>query len=295
MMSNCAPQPNSRTGFTVIEVLLYFSIASFLIVGLILGVQSSIARQRYNDSVNDLADFLKSQYFAVSNPELPQWSGTDLLDYNAAPTCGFAESIVGRNYDGTIAETARVRGQSRCQLYGRLITFGEDGDQTKVNVYLVTGMDGRGGDLLGEILSDLEISNIFIPALNLADSYNIPYNAEAQGTGKDQPLQAAILLVRPPRSGGARTLIANRDFNISETWRRIKGDDGDPTSIFPKNSFSDDSDAFKLTGKLDICVGSDDVFAIGGKRRAIRVKAGGGNASAIEILAADGEENPCEV
>lgn len=84
----------TRQGFTIIEVILFVAISAALIVGLLLGVSSAIARQRYNDSVQDLADWLKTQYLAVSNPTIPlwgtagaPWSGSDFLDYQTWKSC----------------------------------------------------------------------------------------------------------------------------------------------------------------------------------------------------------------
>jgi hypothetical protein len=280
-----------RTGFTVIEVILFVAISAALIMGLIIGTSTSIARQRYTDAVQDLADWIKNEYYAVSNPDLPDWDGADLLDFPVgSKTCGFNEPVVGKDSSGAATSLPRRRGQSRCQLYGKLITFGENGDQNRVNSYLVTGMDGRSGDIKGENpLSDLKVSNMFIPSTQLSDHYYIPYSASAQGTAANQPLKAAILLVRPPLSGGVRTLVATQPFgaaySIDSTWQSIRSSHGDPSGIFPAAAYTS-ADGFKLTGDLSICVGSEDVFAIGGKRREIRIKAGGGNASAVEIVAA---------
>jgi hypothetical protein len=291
----------TRKGFTVIEVVLFVAISGLLLVGLLFGVTSSIARQRYQDSVQDLADFLKTQFYAVSNPQLPEWfdgrwMGQDMLDYNTGDTCGFAEPIVGLDYEGNATAVPRRRGQSNCQYYGRLITFGENGEQDRVNVYLVVGMDGRGGALSGVPLDDLIASDIFIPAPDMADNYYIPFSAQAQSVGVNAPLRAAILIARPPRSGGVRTFIATQPFgenyDLTQSWRILKDGSGDPSEIFPDTAFTG-TNAFRLTGELNICVGSDDIYAIGGVRREIRIKAGGGNASAVEIMAVG--DGACEV
>jgi hypothetical protein len=277
----------SKTGFTVIEVILFFAISGFLIVGLLLGVSSSIARQRYQDSVQDLADFLKTQYLAVSNPTLPQWNGADLLDYTAAAPgnrCNFTG-----HFTGTGGEETLRRGQSNCQLFGKLIVFGENGEQNRVNTYLVIGMEGRRGALTGNPIADLKVSDIFVPALHFSESYTIPYSAMAEDIPANAPLSASMLIVRPPRSGSVRTLLVNEAIDVTDIWNALRASGEDPTGRF----FPDDlMNRMRNTGDLTICVGSDDVFAIGGRRRAIRVQGDGGNASAVEVVAAG--ETPCE-
>jgi len=278
----------TKKGFTVIEVILFLAITGLLIVGLLLGVNASIARQRYQDSVQDLADFLKTQFFAVSNPTLPEWNGPDLLDYDT-------EAASSRcNFTGTFTTTEGIevpirRGQSNCQLFGRLIVFGEHGDQNRVNIYLIIGMEGRSGVLTGDPRTDLAASDIFVPGLHFAESYIIPYSALAEDIPINEPLHASILIVRPPRSGSVRSLVLRETINVTDIWNALRSNGDDPTGAFFPNDLMN---RFQNTGALDICVGSDDVFSIGGQRRNIRFQADGGNASAVDVISAG--ESACE-
>ena len=56
-----------KHGFTIVEVSLFLALSGFLMVGLILGANISIARQRYNDSVNSFADFIRGAYADTLN------------------------------------------------------------------------------------------------------------------------------------------------------------------------------------------------------------------------------------
>jgi|GEM_PF-762894 len=288
-----------RKGFTVIEVVLFFAISGLLIVGLLLGMTNSIARQRYQDSVQDLADFLKTQYYAVSNPSIPEWTGLDLIDYRAAAAspdprqCGFRDTITDIN---SIPVGTTRRGQSRCQLYGKLIVFGEDPTNPDraniVNTYLVVGMDGRSGPLINDPRQDLMMSDIFIPGLNLSDSYALQYSATAENVANADAIEAAILIVRPPRSGGVNTLIA--DFSasggaiinpgVTATWTTLFGNGDDPARVFFPNTIFNTTNGFRVDRDLDICIGSYDVSVSGPGRRQIRIKGGSGNASGVEVL-----------
>lgn len=46
-----------KRGFTIIEVMLVLAITGLMLVGVIAGTYSSIATQRYNDSVRSFSEF----------------------------------------------------------------------------------------------------------------------------------------------------------------------------------------------------------------------------------------------
>jgi len=286
-----------RKGFTLIEVLLFFAISGLLLVGLLLSMNNNIARQRYQDSVQDLADFIKTQYQAVANPSITPWDSADLLEYRADPRCGFVP------YNNAAGERiVPIRGQSRCQLYGKLIVFGErsggsDDRANRVTTYPVIGMNGRSGDLTNEPRHDLRVSNIFIPALHMSDNYDIPFGGKAETlTAGSNLLGAAILIVRPPRSGSVNTFISlpasgNPGYSLidpgaTQLWNNLKNGNGNPVgAFFPDEMFTSSTNyAFLANRTLDICVGSNDTSAIGGRRRQIVIRGGGSNASAVEVL-----------
>ena len=60
---------SKKHGFTIIEVSLFLAITALLFVGITVGTQNSINQQRYADSVNSFADFLRNVYSQVSNPQ----------------------------------------------------------------------------------------------------------------------------------------------------------------------------------------------------------------------------------
>ena len=101
----------NRLGFTLIEVSLFLAITAFLFVGISAGVQNSIYQQRYNDSVQNYVEFLRSVYSEVLN--------------------------VQGQYGG-----AATRGQSlTTAIYGRLVVFDVDDKDNKndIKVYMVVG------------------------------------------------------------------------------------------------------------------------------------------------------------
>ena len=59
-----------RRGFTIIEVMLFLALTGLLLVGILGGLGGNIARQRYNDAVQDLANILRDQYSFVSDTQI---------------------------------------------------------------------------------------------------------------------------------------------------------------------------------------------------------------------------------
>ena len=57
----------ARKGFTLIEVTLFLAVTSALFVGIAAATQNSIFQQRFTDSVQNFAEFLRSVYAQVAN------------------------------------------------------------------------------------------------------------------------------------------------------------------------------------------------------------------------------------
>ena len=74
-----------KQGFTIIEVMLVLAITGLMLVGVIAGTYSSIATQRYNDSVRSFSEFLREIYAEVISP---QSLGEGNSDTPAGQGCG---------------------------------------------------------------------------------------------------------------------------------------------------------------------------------------------------------------
>ena len=61
--------PETKKGFTLIEVMLVLGLTGLLIVGMLGGTFTAIAHQRYNDSVRSFAEYLRTVYGEVLSPE----------------------------------------------------------------------------------------------------------------------------------------------------------------------------------------------------------------------------------
>jgi len=102
-----------KSGFTILELVLVLAVTAALLVGLLAGTGTAIARQRYNDSVTSFRDFLQRQYSLVADVQ------NNSIQVNCRRTgsieSGFAISAGGPDTGG--------RGRSNCLVYGRLLEF----------------------------------------------------------------------------------------------------------------------------------------------------------------------------
>jgi hypothetical protein len=283
-----------RKGFTVIEVILFFAISGFLIVGLLIGMTSSIARQRYVDSVQDFADFLRGQYYAVSNPE-HTLTDTELSNLRVG-NGPFGTGFPGCNFTAG-------RGQTRCSVFGRLIVIGEDPNNSgNVTTYMVLGIEREeytSTDPLNRILTSYPL----IPDVGLTDSYSMQWGAVASGTVISSPPAtpsvypptpisthgASILIIRPPGSQTVRTFILESGINVGAFVNSFHTSYNDPTSLL-SSYFDPTVGGLKFQERqLDICIGSSDDQ---GRQRSVRLLAGGSNPSAVEVVS-ETDGNPC--
>jgi len=286
-----------RRGFTIIEVMLFLGISGFLIIGLMVGTSATIARQRYNDSVEDLAEFFRREYAAAINI---QNSRTDTVDNRSCNN----DSTSNNDEDGGV-----FRGRSGCLIYGRLIVIGEKADSSN--------QDERDAiysyDVIGRELNEKEKSRtISLPeALKLASvnvlvqssprnpagctfqpinqsRYSPQWLATIENTTTGR-LRASILIVRSPMNGTVHTLV------LKGTALQVQNAATYPcTSNVAKNllpnvisNFSFAPDTTTPDTAIDLCVGSDDIFAFSGRRRNVRILRDGHNSSAVEIVSQD--------
>ncbi len=245
-----------KAGFTIIEVMLFLALSSVLMIGIIAATNSSIARQRYNDSTNDFADFLRGIYSQVMNVE--------------------------HNEKGNTGEA----------VYGKLVTFGEDSTDT-IHTYNVIGKAVNSANIVSLGTDTLTILKDDSVQLRYSDrtDYSIPWEAYLEkvnsssspanqyDTPNDTHFVGAVLIVRSPVSGTVRTFTASgegSEFNPST-----------PTALV--NYIKDGKFG---TGDLDFCLDSEDNNY--GNRRNIRLLGGGANSTAVNMVAMDEGDSRCK-
>lgn len=116
-----------KKGFTVIEVMLVLAVSGVLLIGVLTGTYSSIASQRYNDSVRSFSEFLRQIYSEVISPEsLGAGNSDDAAIYGKVIFFGvgdektiYSATLVGdpvtnMNSKGFIAELGGVKSKLFC-------------------------------------------------------------------------------------------------------------------------------------------------------------------------------------
>ena len=267
-----------KRGFTITEVSLFLAITGLLFVGITAGMQNTIFQQRYNDSVQSFAEFLRSTYSQVSNVENGMKGG----------------------------------GKSDKVIYGKLIVFGQD-DDDKVFSYTVVGDDGDLGH--GSALEQLLILNgtVFsviernsndhrLEYAGIMDEFTPKWGSAIQTTkgfedGKYDVFKGSILILRHPKSGTVFTYFAPND--VIAVNNLLDGNDGNrnlgnnkdvPFSLKGEKFLGPDS-RFRIE-QIDFCINPNGEGK--SNRRNVRIVKGARNASGVEVIDADSDQNKCK-
>lgn len=246
-----------RSGFTIIEVMLFLAITGALTVGILVGSGAAINRQRYRDSVNTFKSLIQEQYSQIANvvnsePENPSCSpsaSTQGLVMNQADT--------------------QDRGTSECLVIGRFLLV----KPTMVTAYNLIGQldPGENEDALEG--GDSEVLSNYFVTVQAPESHEVSWGARLVEPKTTNGAVAAILIVRSPISGSILTYI--EDEAISED---VDPTDGAGLGVIIKGMMTDDHMVQK-----DFCVDSDGGLSVLARRQAVRINARAANQSAIEI------------
>lgn len=355
-----------RKGFTIIEVMLFLAISGFLLVGILAGTGAGIARQRYTDSVQHVAQVLREQYSAVVNTQIPERdSGSGNVCYSPTPdelTDGASVTDILNTYmdgDGNWISGNGGRGRTSCLVYGVAITIGMGSNNTNgggniIQTSTLVGQDidtlvKNGEDIDVDNMSDLDIlreagvnnlnafydrdaSNNWQCYVRTSENslrYNLQWGARTEQVVRDQILEATVIIFRSPKDGAVRTYVWNDviryqgkivDYseingkNNGSGYGLISENNGDCNGavgsgegyrllteaginrfLVEGNANGDGTDGF-VQANLNICVGSEDLFAFANRRRMITLTKDGHNAGAVELIDAEDPNgrNICE-
>lgn len=259
--------------FTLVEVSLFLALSGFLMIGLIVGANVSISRQRYNDTVNSFAEFLRGTY-------------SDVLNVSN-------DKIPSSKEDGEDA------GRTGKAVYGKLVVFGDPG----TNAHTVYSYDVIGDAVnSSELTSSSVLENLQELNANVLDysstehrntffketSFILPWDGDLE-RGDGSLLHEALLIVRSPSSGSVSTFSVT--FGPSATgpisFRAAAASTTNKTYLF--------SDLIRvyLSGDrtVSFCVDSPDNNY--DKRRLVRINKNASNSSYVEVVGLDSDENTC--
>ena len=311
-----------RKGFTIIEVMLFLALSGLLLVGILGGLGGNIARQRYNDAVQDVVNMLRDQYSFVTDTEIA------IREENNAACYGLVASdinttdfkVIQDYFLSGMKDSASYRGRTNCVVYGAVVNITENYIET-------TELIGRdyqtvlkeNGEELDASMSDLDILK------NISSANNLFYhcdkeikhcyirsadNARIQTTKwgtrlldiNGNPLHKTLLIFRSPRNGSIRTYVWDGMVKEKEEGDNIKylryadinaknnglGEDVTVCNIVKEYGINDyiNKDNFVIKD-LDICVDSGDSQTYSNARRLIKVQRGGTGQNAVELINLD--------
>lgn len=116
-----------KLGFTIIEVALVLAITGAIFAMVMSNTAVRVARRRYFDAVNDIAEELRNAYSATINVENYR-RNTEDSSWFCSVTSAYNGSSVTPNSatNDSNTNTDNLPGRSRCAVYGQLVVFGED-------------------------------------------------------------------------------------------------------------------------------------------------------------------------
>lgn len=254
-----------RRGFTLVEVSLFLAITAAVFVGIAVGTQNSIFQQRYNDSVQNFAEFLRTIYSQVKN-----------------------------------VQNSESGGNTNKAIYGKLVTFGEsydlngtkinDNDQVIFTYNVIGNISDESGNIIDQLI-DLE-ANVVYPVVDdaghvtnyefagFAESYSPRWGSRIQTTNgwsgdKYERFNGTLLIVRHPSSGVIYTKVLDEVIEVNEILASGNDDNIQKILVDRLGGFRSE--------EVDFCVNPN-----GGEkstlRRDIRLAKGLRNASGIEII-----------
>ncbi len=299
------PYINDRRGFTIIEVSLFLAISGFLIIGLLVGTSASISRQRYNDSVQDFAEFLRRTYSSVINVENPRSGVAENKGICSAQGLFKNPANPGETSEEDESNSDAHPGRTDCAIYGKLITFHEGG-RPVIYTYDIIGqtydfdidksaswstvdaLKQVKADVLAPVIDNSNNCTSIKPFSTSAD-YKLQWGARVETSTSSDAFKGAIIIARSPITGIVHTLVSDDTIEV----QKFKNHSSCSGSVSSPNE-NDDRRLFpqlsKFTAKkVNFCIGSEDVLATGNRRRNIRLAKDGGNSTAVQLISVDAD------
>jgi hypothetical protein len=242
-----------RSGFTIIETMLFLAITGLLVVAVLVGTGATINRQRYRDSITSLQSIIQQQYSEVSSVN---------NDRDNSWVCDSASGAVTKL--GSVSSVSR--GQSGCVVLGKLISSSDDGLSLIIS-------DVIGSEVSNGVQAETDVKALAQYKMHVSpvaeETYEIEWGSSLVKPGSDQNASFSVLILQSPLSGVVRT------FNS-------------PNMIISDSNINSIISKAALTEPVKICVNSNGLFS--GTRMAIVVTAGSSSAAGVESL---GEASGC--
>lgn len=283
-----------RKGFTIIEVTLFIAVSSLLFIGVLTSIGTRVSDQRYSDSVNDFAEFLRNVYNEVGNTvNLRQGSG----DGGFRKKCTLWSTNDGdRKPDGSV-------GRSDCAIYGKMILFNWDGSGTPytydlagnaVDLYhelsdsssALNSLKSVGAGILAENCTNASHSSCTKGYAGSETKYMTPWQHRIENTDKtgDNLASYTIVIARVPTDNTIHTfrLKTNRgSINMGNALTSSAASSTNSPLRVADNNYEE------LNTAIDFCIDQDTNGGSNNRRRNVRLNAGANSADAVEIVQMD--------
>lgn len=242
-----------KSGFTLIETMLFLAITGALVVAVLVGTGASINIQRYRDSVTSLKSLLQEQYSDAINVQ-NESQATNI-------SCDSGANV------GT-SGTTKPRGQSNCVVMGRHITI----NQGAITTSTVIGHEGGApsGSSEVDLIKSYNLSTLAssVETSQLEWGAQIAWPSSGGGARNPRmPRSISILIIRSPQSGEVYTFTAD-DINTPLKSMVVAGAGATPI------------DGIYGQSQRTVCVDSDGVFT--GNNMAVSISAYATSAGDIE-------------
>lgn len=279
-----------RQGFTMLEVTLVLALTGLLLIGLLGGTAAAIQTQRYNDSVRSYAEYLRTAYSEVINPEtLGSGNSSNKNTIEGGNYAIYGKVLVfGYNYGPGTDNEDDTRSVYSATLIG-------DANAPSINV---SGFANELATVHAELFCGKRINGV--ERTSTLSRYEPTWQAElmqVNDPNHEPPLsvndrfKGTVIIARSPSSGAIHTIYTSKTYNLRDG---CKGLADSYASQELQNDLSDFSqnpataEVKFVTEPVGFCVKSQNVSA--GQYREVRIAEDGRNTSAISILNADDDE-----
>lgn len=268
-------ESKDKSGFTIIEVMLVLGLTGMLLIGLLGGTFSSIAAQRYSDSVRSFAEYLRQEYSEVLSPE-------SLGAGNSQKYAVYGKALVfGHNYgDNEAAKDFNRRVYSAILIGDANIPESIDGDF--IDELAEVDLEFYCGQPLADGAPNKNTSVGYYDPLWQSD-LTMP---ERKGIN-NSPFVGTVIIARTPTSGAIHTVYTKKTYNLRDECDANQGSTAASTLLA--------SDLEQYVGHKDtaevkfdyqtigICVTSENAS----RYQEVRLAKDGHNTSAVSTLSTD--------
>ncbi len=294
---SCYNKSMKRKGFTIIEVALFIAITGALFIGITVGTGNSIQHQRFYDTTQNFAEFLRTVYSEVSNPQSVGDGRSEEAIYGKLVTFGETVGLDGREISRYDDAAQRI---FVYDVVGNVIGMGTGSAQKLLadvgaNAVRVTRWDGsrpRQVEPAGETI-------VFSPRWGASIETTEILTTEEKKTGKNNLFTGSILVVRHPRSGTINTLVSPVVIEVNKTVAEANqamnaGGTYDFSNLLTRYLGSSASAAEKFVNReVDFCINQYGDMVGTDYRFDVRIVNNARNSSGVEVIDLDSSDNKC--